>query len=123
MGMGPLHLYTTSPQEAEDLQRQQYEQQFGQSAYAPIPTAGGTPPGLLSDPMSQSYTPQQWHGLLPAGRGNQIPQQAPARFAATGPYGNQAASMAGLLPMLAGNNTPPSGLLGGRRGTFRPGGK
>ena len=148
MGMGPLHLYTTSPAEAEAQQMQQYQQQFSQSAAAPIPgtwngrpipqTPTGSVPsgmhpsqqnaqgllnGVLSQYMNNSYTPEQWRGLLPAGAGNQVPQVAPQPFAAAGPYGGQAARMAGLLPAPAPNDTYPHGLLGGKRGSFRPGGK
>lgn len=153
MGMGPLHLYTTSPEEAEAQRVQEYQQMFNQSGAAPIPgtqpqsSYGGMHPnpqntqsmmnGLLSQYMNQAYTPADWRGLLPQGQGSTVPQQPPAPGgggAMAGPYGRQAMLMAGLLspnamppttmpPAAQPGDTYPNGLLGGKRGAFRPGGK
>jgi hypothetical protein len=136
MGMGPIHRYLTAAQgqQAQD----QYQQQFDQSANAPIP---GQQPlsfsswhpnmnsnrsmmgGLMSEFMNGTYSPADWRGLLPQGQGNTLPPPQQNQMPMAGPYGQQAMQMAGLLPQENQGGTYPAGLLGGKMGHFRPGGK
>lgn len=78
--------------------------------------------GLMSQYMNGAMTSDQWRGLLPAGQSQQG-QLAQGPGFSGGNYGNQAAQMAGVLPARNPNDTYPNGLLGGKRGGFRPGGK
>jgi hypothetical protein len=145
MGMGPIQL---APSRIAAREADQYQQMFNQSANAPIPTWNGGPMpvrspgsvpsgwhpnqdasrammgGVVSQYMNNNLTPEQWQTLLPVGMQGGTPQTAPQPFVSAGPYGGQAAQLAGLLPVQP-QNAPgpyPMGLLGGK-GPFRPGGK
>jgi hypothetical protein len=74
--------------------------------------------GVLSQHMNESMSPGQWAGLLQGQQPQSAPQQQTA-FTPAGMYGNQAMQMAGVR----GPDSYPNGLLGGKRGAFRPGGK
>jgi hypothetical protein len=120
----------------------QADNSFSQSANAPIPglTApvgtGAQIPGLmngrpaqpsnapfqgllsnnmgaaLGQHMNNSYTPEQWRGLLPSSQ--QIPQMPPGQFQPQGPYGAQAMMDAGLLGQMPQQQPTIGGLLGGK---------
>lgn len=96
--------------QAQTMAQQQGAQQaFDQSANAPIPGLTGPTTGLLGGPSPQA-------GVVTAGLMNPhqtqlqepLPQQ-PAPFQPQGPYGQQAAQMAGLLSGRGFVPPPPQG--------------
>lgn len=115
MGAGPLFTQTQGylDRMAAQLQQQQ-QQQMAAAAQQPIP--GLTGPripmgGLMPGNMPGSMQPMP----VPMGPPiTQIPNPQPAPFAASGPYGEQAMMMAGLLGRRQIPRPPPRyhGLLG-----------
>lgn len=96
----------------------------------PPPSASGWHPTntralfgqLISQYMNESTTPQQWAGLLQ--QQGQAGQQQQAPYMPNGMYGRQAMQLAGTYsPNTPPGDTYPNGLLGGKGGGFRPGGK
>lgn len=110
-----------------------YTPGFGDAALSgrPPPDASGWHPtgtrqlfgGLLSQYMNESMGPQQWAGTLQQGQAPPAQQQQQT-FMPNGMYGRQAMQLAGTYsPNTPPGDTYPNGLLGGKGGGFRPGGK
>lgn len=103
---------------ANQQQQQPYDDAFAASANAPIPGVfngrpiqqpdpNSLPPELrdtarrlagsvLSQYMNNDYTPSDWRGLLPPAA-TPLQGPGPSSFQPSGPYGQQAMMMAGLL--------------------------
>jgi hypothetical protein len=85
--------------------------------------------GLRSDYMNNELSNADWQSFLPQGQGvgmqNHMfrPQPSVASQMMTGPYGRQAAQMAGLLGNPGQGYPTGGGLLGGPKGFRVPGGK
>lgn len=123
MGMGPIYrAFDNVNQQMLAEQQRQWQQQLAGAATQPIPgLTGPTTPmgGGLQQPVgtpTAGMPPSSIPGLPMPTTTQRGPGMPPA-----GPYGRQAMMMAGLLGRPGEGY--PSGLLGGKRGPFRPGGK
>lgn len=87
-------------------------------------SAGQGIPGLTA-PVGQGAGIPGWRGVIPQGQGQAIPPAQPAPFSASGPYGQQASAMAGLLAQPQQPQQPMQSVAGllSRRGFRVPGGK
>lgn len=112
---------------------------YDPSQSPPSPTGWGRGLASVGQPMMSelrslymngTMSNADWRGLLPNSQGAQVaqnhmvrPQPSMASQMMTGPYGQQAARMAGLLGRPSEGYPTGGGLLGGPKGGYRPGGK
>jgi hypothetical protein len=116
-------IHTTEDNYNDLVARYSANQAFQNSFNQPIPGLTGQYGGYGGIPLPGQPTPG---GLLA-----QVPQPAPqpqqrqqSAFMPNGMYGRQAMQLAGTYsPNTPPGDTYPNGLLGGKGGAFRPGGK